>query len=249
MSGIGRDAGLVGRGLSHRYARKDVLNGIDLHVEAYEIVGLLGPNGAGKTTAMRLLAGLLPLRAGSVYLNGQDVSRYPLSHRARLGLGYLPQESSVFRRLSVGENIDLALQEGGVPSRLRAARRSLALDRLELTALSGALAETLSGGERRRLEIARALALEPRVLLLDEPFAGLDPLAVGRLKNDLRALAGEGLGILVTDHNIREILSICHRATILREGEVLREGRPMVLAEDPMVREHFLGRDFRLDTA
>jgi lipopolysaccharide export system ATP-binding protein len=235
-------------GLSHYYGRKLVLDKLSLSVRRGEIIGLLGPNGAGKTTVMRLAAGLIKSEIGNVYINGRDTTQMRLSARARLGLGYLPQESSVFRRLSVSENLELALQERGFSSLARLIRREEALKRLDLISLANREAESLSGGERRRLEIARALALEPLVLILDEPFAGLDPIAIERLIGHLKELAQDGIGILITDHNIRDTLKICDSATILLGGATLVNGMPQVIAADAMTREHFLGKDFRLDT-
>ena len=240
---------LSAAGLGHCYGKRRVLAELELAISAGEVVGLLGPNGAGKTTCIQLLAGFLRVREGRILLDGSDVTRLTLEGRARLGLGYLPQEPSVFRRLSVRDNLELVLQENGWSARRRRPWIDRLLDRFELSGLAGARADTLSGGERRRLEISRALALKPKVLLFDEPFAGIDPITVKRLQDMVASLAKEGIGILITDHNIRETLKICDRATILDKGRSLCEGPPSELVENELARRRYLGPDFELDNA
>ena len=243
MSEAGHAAkGLRATGLIKRWRGRVVLDGLDIGVEPGEIVGLLGPNGAGKTTCFRLITGLLIPDGGQVSLAGRALDGLPLWRRTRLGLGYLPQESSIFRDLSARENLELALE-------LRDARDEAAalLEAAGLTHLALARAGTLSGGERRRLEIARCLAMRPTVLLLDEPFSGVDPVAVSDLQVRIRALADAGIGVLLTDHAVREALRICDRALILDGGRVMSAGTPAEVAADPHARARYLGHDFALD--
>jgi lipopolysaccharide export system ATP-binding protein len=233
------------QGLVKSYRRRRVVDGVFFRVHAGEIVGLLGPNGAGKTTSFRMAVGLVPPDAGRVMIGGRECSRMPMYRRARLGMGYLPQETSVFRQMTVVDNL-LAVLEA-VPSLSRLDRREEArrlLDQLELGELAHARADTLSGGERRRLELARALATDPHILLLDEPFAGVDPINVEEIQSLIHQLRERGIGILITDHNVRETLASTDRAYIIHQGQILREGRAAELVADPRVREVYLGHQF-----
>ncbi len=236
--------GLSATGLGRTLGGRRVLDGVDLAVRPGEIVGLLGPNGAGKTTCFRLIAGLDRQDAGSVHLDGRRLDGLPLWRRVRLGLGYLSQEPSVFRGLTVRQNLLVPLERLG-----EAGRVGPLLEEAGLTARAEALAGTLSGGERRRLEIARCLAASPRVLLLDEPFSGVDPVAVADLQGRIRALAARGIGVLITDHAVREALSVCDRALLLDGGRPLIGGTPREVASDPHARERYLGATFRLDAS
>jgi lipopolysaccharide export system ATP-binding protein len=227
-------------GLRKSFGGRPVVQGVDLHVASGEVVGLLGPNGAGKTTVFRMLAGLLALDGGEVRLLGQDVSALPLHARAQRGLGYLPQQPTVFRGLSVAANVQLVLEARGRPVSLVAG----ILAEAGLEHLASAAAQTLSGGERRRLEIARCLAGEHVVLLLDEPFAGVDPVAVQDLQARVRALARRGLGILITDHAVREAMGICQRVVVIDGGAEVCAGSPEQVASDPRVRTRYLGDGF-----
>ena len=238
------DALLAVEGLQKSYRRRRVVDGVSFHVGEGEIVGLLGPNGAGKTTSFRMTVGLVRPDGGTVHLDGAECSRLPMYKRARLGMGYLPQEASVFRRLKVRDNLMAVLEAMPFSRRERNARADELLDELDLARLSGSLAETLSGGERRRLEIARALATEPRILLLDEPFAGVDPIAVEEIQSLVAKLRERGIGILITDHNVRETLNSTDRAYIIHQGRILREGTAEELIRDPRVREVYLGHSF-----
>jgi len=224
-----------------RYGGRAVVQGVDIAVREAEVVGLLGPNGAGKTTVFRMLTGLLRPDQGQVLLKGEDVSALPLFRRAQRGLGYLAQVPTVFRGLTVRGNMEVVLELCGKP--LAEAERFLA--DAGLAHLAGAAVERLSGGERRRLEIARCLAMEHRVLLLDEPFAGVDPVAVEDLQRRVRALAASGKAVLLTDHAVREALGICDRVLVLDGGSVQRAGSPQQIAQDPLVRARYLGEDFR----
>lgn len=238
--------GLVATGLRRRFRRHDVVRGIDISVRRGEVVGLLGPNGAGKTTTFYLLTGLMRPDDGVILLDGTDVTDLPLYRRARLGLGYLPQEASVFRGLSVADNL-LSLLEATEPQRER--RRAIAdelMSEFGIAHLGAAPAITLSGGERRRLEIARALVAGPHILLLDEPLTGIDPIAVGELRDLILHLRDRGIGVLITDHNVREMLDMVDRAYIIHEGRVLTEGRPTDIVANEDVRRVFLGQRFRL---
>jgi len=213
------------------------------------VVGLLGPNGAGKTTTFNLVTGLLRADSGEVTLEGEPITRLPMPKRARLGIGYLPQEASVFRNLTVRDNLLLALQQSGLPIHRRRERANDLVEEFHLSAFVHRRGYQLSGGERRRCEVARALAVGeqgPRYLLLDEPFAGVDPLAVADLQDLIARLRDRGMGILITDHNVRETLAITHRAYILTEGRILANGPSEEMAVDPLVRRHYLGEDFRL---
>ncbi|WP_417589567.1 LPS export ABC transporter ATP-binding protein [Pararhodobacter oceanensis] len=239
------DSGLQIAGLRKAYKRRPVLRGIDLTLARGEVVALLGPNGSGKTTCFYCVAGLVPADAGQVLIDGRDVSGWPMYRRARLGIGYLPQEMSIFRGMSVEDNIN-AILELSVPDRTqRAARLEELLEEFSITRLRKSPAMALSGGERRRTEIARCLASNPSFVLLDEPFAGVDPIAVG----DIRALVGDlterGIGVLITDHNVRETLEIVDRAYILHDGKVLMSGTPEEVVQDEDVRRVYLGDSFK----
>ena len=245
MTPRGSDGALLEvEGLVKSFRRRRVVDGVSYRVEPGEIVGLLGPNGAGKTTSFRMTVGLTVPDEGEVRLRGRDCSRLPMFRRARMGMGYLPQEPSIFRRMKVRDNL-LAVLEA-MPMG-RAARRSRAeelMEELDLSGLADSLAETLSGGERRRLEICRALASDPAILLLDEPFAGVDPIAVEEIQEMVRRLRQRNIGILITDHNVRETLSSTDRAYIIHQGTILREGTAEELVRDPKVREVYLGKSF-----
>jgi lipopolysaccharide export system ATP-binding protein len=237
---------LEAEGLRKRYGRREVVRGIDLHIGPGEIVGLLGPNGAGKTTTFRMVMGMIPPDAGCVRLAGRDVTRHPAYRRAQLGTGYLAQEPSIFRKLTVEENL-LAILEFREPDRRKRAERARgALREYGLLELAGQKAESLSGGERRRLEIARALLVNPCVMLLDEPFSGVDPIAVSGIRKIIQALKARSLGVLLTDHNVRETLSITDRAYLIKDGAVLEEGPPEKLLQSRTARETYLGEDFTL---
>jgi lipopolysaccharide export system ATP-binding protein len=223
-----------------------VVDGVSLALSGGEIVGLLGPNGAGKTTTFYMLVGLVQPDAGSVWIGQEDVTELPMYRRARLGISYLPQEASVFRRLTVEENLLGVLELLGVGWRDASARVTKLLEEFGIEKLRTHSAETLSGGERRRLEIARALVTEPRFLLLDEPFAGIDPITVLDVQRLIRHLRHRGYGILITDHNVRDTLKITDRASIIKDGKVFASGDPETLAKDPLVRQVYLGEEFQL---
>ncbi len=231
-------------GLVKSYRRRRVVDGVAFQVQAGEIVGLLGPNGAGKTTSFRMTVGLVTPDAGVVRLGGRDVTRRPMFRRARLGMGYLPQEASVFRQMSVLDNLLAVLETMPLRRSERLAEAHRLLGELELERLARSQADTLSGGERRRLELARALATRPRILLLDEPFAGVDPINVEEIQGLVRQLRDQGIGILITDHNVRETLQSTDRTYIIQEGHILREGTPEEIVSDPKVREVYLGTQF-----
>jgi lipopolysaccharide export system ATP-binding protein len=234
-------------GLTKRYGRRQVLHGVGLSVAADEVVGLLGPNGAGKTTCFYLIVGLIPADTGSISLDGVDITFQPMHARARRGLGYLAQEPSVFRRLTARNNLLAVLEQRRDLDRAGQEQRCLQLlEELGISHVADSLALSLSGGERRRLEIARALAGEPKVMLLDEPFAGVDPIAVGDIKSIVAHLRERHLGILITDHNVRETLDICDRAYIINDGRVIAEGTPAELLDNAEVRAVYLGEHFTL---
>jgi len=238
---------LTATGLVKAYRRRKVVDGVTLAVNAGEVVGLLGPNGAGKTTTFSIVVGLVEPDAGSVALDDDDITELPMYMRARQGIGYLPQEASVFRRLSAEQNVLAVLESRGMPPGERHSRTRELLEELGISHIAGQPAYTLSGGERRRLEICRALATDPSFILLDEPFAGIDPIAVIDIQKIIAHLRDRGIGVLITDHNVRETLKITDRAYILREGEVFRSGTPEELASDEEVRRVYLGEAFRLD--
>jgi len=238
-------ATLSAHNLVKRFRKRTVVRDVSLAVRAGEIVGLLGPNGAGKTTSFYMMVGLIAPDGGRIEIDGKDVTRLPMHARARLGVGYLPQEASVFRRLSVADNV-LAILE--TRADLNGAQREDELERLlaelHVEHIRDSEGLSLSGGERRRVEIARALAASPRFILLDEPFAGVDPIAVNDIHNIVEHLRERGIGVLVTDHNVREMLRICQRAYILNEGQVIADGTPEALEQDETVRRVYLGEDF-----
>ena len=234
-------------GLTKSYGGRTVVRGVSLEVHGGEVVGLLGPNGAGKTTTFYMTVGLTAPDAGRVYLDGEDVTDDPMYVRARKGIGYLPQEPSIFRGLTVEDNILAILETLGLTARDRQNRLQALLAELHLTPLANAPAHTLSGGERRRAEITRALVISPRFILLDEPFAGIDPIAVTDIQNIIFHLKERGIGVLITDHNVRETLRITDRAYIVHDGALFRSGTPDSLAADEDVKRIYLGAEFRLD--
>jgi lipopolysaccharide export system ATP-binding protein len=239
-------AGLRAEGLTKSFGDRCVVRDVTLDVRPGEVVGLLGPNGAGKTTSFHMIVGLTRPDAGRIRLHGDDVTPRPMYERARLGLGYLPQEASIFRRLTVAENVLAILETLPIGAAERRARLERLLAELGLSRLAGTRADALSGGERRRLEITRALVVSPSFMLLDEPFAGIDPIAVVDIQTIVTQLKNRGIGVLITDHNVRETLGICDRAYIVNEGVVLEEGTPEYIAGSRRAREIYLGEKFRL---
>ena len=238
---------LSATGLSKHYRQRAVVDGLSLEIHSGEVVGLLGPNGAGKTTAFYMIVGLVPCDDGAVRIDGEDVTHLPMHVRARRGIGYLPQEASVFRKLSVADNVMAILETlPGVDRAAREQRMEALLEELHIGHLRESLGVSLSGGERRRLEIARALAAEPRFILLDEPFAGVDPLSVNDIQRIVRHLADRGIGVLITDHNVRETLGICGRAYIVNQGHVIASGSAEDILANAKVREVYLGENFKL---
>ena len=238
---------LIARRLAKRYRSRLVVNDVSLAVRSGEIVGLLGPNGAGKTTSFYMIIGLVACDSGVVQIDLDDLSNHPMHLRARAGLGYLPQEPSIFRRLSVRENVMAILETRPGLSRTERERRlEELLDDLQVSHLAEQRGDSLSGGERRRVEIARSLATEPRFMLLDEPFAGVDPISIGDIQHIIGYLSQRGIGILITDHNVRDTLRICDRAYIVNEGVIIAKGTPEAVLGDQRVREVYLGRNFRL---
>ncbi|MCU0643221.1 MAG: LPS export ABC transporter ATP-binding protein [bacterium] len=229
------------------YSKRTVVNDVSLHVEQGEIVGLLGPNGAGKTTSFYMITGMIRPNKGNIFLDNHDITNYPMYKRARMGIGYLSQESSIFRKLSVEENILAILETMPLSRQDRKDRLKELLDELNISHLAKNRAYTLSGGERRRVEITRALATRPKFILLDEPFAGIDPIAVEDIQNIVHGLVKKGIGVLITDHNVHETLSITDRAYLLYEGVVLKSGSSEFLANDPETRRLYLGEKFRLE--
>jgi lipopolysaccharide export system ATP-binding protein len=237
---------IVTEGLAKTYGARAVVDGVDLKFEGGQVVGLLGPNGAGKTTTFYMIVGLVPATSGRVLLNGEDITKLRMHQRARRGIGYLPQEPSVFRKLTVEENITAILEAVHVPRRDRKARMNEHIEELGLAHVARQKAFTLSGGERRRLEIARALVTRPQFLLMDEPFAAIDPISVAEVQKIILHLKGRGIGVIVTDHNVREILRIVDRAYLIRAGKVLTEGTGEFLINDANARKFYLGQDFNL---
>jgi lipopolysaccharide export system ATP-binding protein len=233
--------------LVKRYKNRTIVDNVSMSINTGEVVGLLGPNGAGKTTTFYMIVGLIPSDQGHIYIDNQDIARLPMHARARSGIGYLPQEASVFRKLSVADNIMAILQ---LREELTPSERELKLEQLLLDLHIGHIRDnvgiSLSGGERRRAEIARALAMNPAFILLDEPFAGVDPISVVDIQQIIKQLCSLGIGILITDHNVRETLGICTSAYILSEGQVIAEGEPKTILENQQVREVYLGHDFSL---
>ena len=238
---------LEARGIAKRYRTREVVKDLSISIDSGEVVGLLGPNGAGKTTAFYMIVGLLRCDRGKIVLNGKDVTRLPVHRRARQGLGYLPQEASVFRKLSVADNIRAILQTR--PDLNRAARQKLMeelMEELHISHVRDTLGVSLSGGERRRVEIARALAVEPKFVLLDEPFAGVDPISVMDIQRIIQHLTQRDIGVLITDHNVRETLGICGHAYILNDGELMAAGTPDEILSNQSVRDVYLGESFSL---
>jgi len=232
--------------LRKRFGSRTVVQGVGLEVASGEVVGLLGPNGAGKTTCFYMIVGLVPADAGSIHLDGRELTALPIHLRARLGISYLPQENSVFRKLSVEENVQAVLELQGVAAKAIPARLTELLEELNIAHLRRHTALSLSGGERRRVEIARALGTNPSFILLDEPFAGIDPIAVLDIQRIIRFLKDRGIGVLITDHNVRETLGICDRAYIINDGSVLAYGRPDEIIDNDSVRRVYLDENFRM---
>ena len=238
---------LAVRHLTKSFKKRPIVRDVSLTINSGEIVGLLGPNGAGKTTSFYMIIGLIPCDKGSIYIDNREISHLPMDRRARLGLGYLPQEASVFRKLTVEDNILALLQTNhNLDERQARNRMESLMQEFHITHLRENLGMSLSGGERRRVEIARALATEPKFLLLDEPFAGIDPISISDIQRTTRYLAERGIGVLITDHNVRETLGICDRAYIVIEGQIVMEGAPDIILADEQVRSVYLGEQFSL---
>ncbi|RFC32516.1 MAG: lipopolysaccharide export system ATP-binding protein [Candidatus Nitrotoga sp. SPKER] len=232
--------------LKKRYRSRTVVHDVSLSVQSGEVVGLLGPNGAGKTTCFYMIVGLVAADGGDIFINGQNITHLPIHRRARLGLGYLPQEASIFRRLTVAQNIQAVLELQDYDNDEIQARQDELMEELHITHIRNNPAVSLSGGERRRVEIARALATNPRFILLDEPFAGVDPIAVLDIQKIIRFLKERDIGVLITDHNVRETLGICDRAYIINAGSVMAEGKPDEIIYNEGVRKVYLGEHFKL---
>ncbi len=238
---------LVAEGIGKQYGRRQVVRDVSLRIGLGEVVGLLGPNGAGKTTCFYMIVGLVPCSQGKLLLNNQNITHFPIHARARLGIGYLPQEASVFRKLSVEDNLLGVLQlRKGVSRSERQSILEQLLEEFNLLHIRHSLGASLSGGERRRVEIARALASNPQFILLDEPFAGVDPISVMDIKSIIQQLSARHIGVLITDHNVRETLDICERAYIMNEGTVISQGVPEEIMRNQQVRDVYLGQTFRL---
>ena len=240
---------LTTENLRRKFKGRTVVDGVSLSLALGEVVGLLGANGAGKTTTFSMVVGLLRPNEGRIRFDGKDVTRLPMYKRAREGMAYLAQEPSVFRDLTTRQNIEAILEHHGFSRSERRRRTDALLEELDIQHVADSKAYVLSGGERRRVEIGRALATDPKVFLLDEPFAGIDPIAVADLQATVRALKDRGIGVLITDHNVRETLSITDRAYILSEGKILTEGTPAEIANDPVARKTYLGEGFKMDFA
>jgi lipopolysaccharide export system ATP-binding protein len=237
---------LLVENLRKSYQSRDVVQGISLHIKSGEVVGLLGPNGAGKTTTFYMIVGLLAANGGRILLDGKELSRLPIHLRARMGLSYLPQEASIFRKLTVAENILAVLELQELNANERQEKLAALLAELHITHLRDQSAMSLSGGERRRVEIARCLATDPSFILLDEPFAGIDPIAVMDIQKIIRQLTARNIGVLITDHNVRETLGICDHAYIVNDGRIFAAGLPSDIIENQSVRDIYLGKNFRL---
>jgi len=231
--------------LSKTIGKKDIVKGVSLDVSSGEVVGLLGPNGAGKTTTFYMICGIIEPTSGKVLLDGEDITNLPLSKRAKLGIGYLPQESSIFAELSVEDNLRIAAEAGILSKEEQEKRIEQMLEAFNIEPIRKRLGIKLSGGERRRAEIARALINKPKFLLLDEPFAGVDPIAVNDIQKVIKQLSTMNIGILITDHNVRETLNICNRAYVLESGQLLASGTAKEIAQNEAVRKHYLGEDFK----
>lgn len=238
---------LLTQDLRKVFKGRTVVDGVSISLALGEVVGLLGANGAGKTTTFSMVVGLLRPNSGVIAFDGQDVTRFPMYKRARAGMAYLAQEPSVFRDMTTRQNIMAILEHRDMANEEREARTDTLLDELDIKHIADSKAYTLSGGERRRVEIGRALATDPKVFLLDEPFAGIDPIAVADLQDTVRHLTDRGIGVLITDHNVRETLTITDRAYILSEGKILTEGTPRKIAKDPVARKTYLGEGFKMD--
>lgn len=238
---------LAARQLAKSYRSRQVVKDVSLRVESGEVVGLLGPNGAGKTTSFLMIVGLVPTESGNIYLDQHDITFVPMDVRARMGLGYLPQEASVFRKLSVEDNIAAVLEVvPDITPRHQAQRLDGLMREFHISHIKDTLGASLSGGERRRVEIARALATEPRFILLDEPFAGVDPISVLDIQRIIKHLSNLGIGVLITDHNVRETLGICHRAYIVNDGQIIADGDAEAILANEQVRDVYLGSEFQL---
>lgn len=238
---------LEARNLAKAYRGRPVVKDVSLRVKSAQVVGLLGPNGAGKTTCFYMILGIVSADAGCIEIDGAGITGLPMHQRARRGIGYLPQEASIFRRMNVGDNILSILEtRRDLNRRQRRARRDELLEEFHVEHLRDSLGQALSGGERRRVEIARALAMEPKFILLDEPFAGVDPISVGDIKSIIQHLQQRGIGVLITDHNVREALDICETAYIVGEGRIIAEGSPQAVLDNARVRKVYLGENFRL---
>jgi lipopolysaccharide export system ATP-binding protein len=237
---------LTGVGLTKRYGDRDVVSSVDLEVRPAQVVGLLGPNGAGKTTTFHMVAGAIRASGGKVFLGTTEITDLPMYRRARLGITYLPQEASIFRKLSVADNINAILETVEPNRTVRRERLRELLAELGLAEKANRRGDTLSGGERRRVEITRALVLDPKFMLLDEPFAGIDPIAVIDIQKIVDQLKSRGIGVIITDHNVRETLKICDHAYIIKDGTIIKQGAPEEIAADSQVREIYLGENFQL---
>lgn len=237
---------LIVQNLRKKYKARTVVQDISLHIKSGEVVGLLGPNGAGKTTSFYMIVGLVPSDDGRIILNSKDISRLPIHQRARMGISYLPQEPSVFRKLSAADNVRAVLELKKITPGALETRLDELMEEMHISHIRDNLAVSLSGGERRRVEIARCLATDPKFILLDEPFAGIDPIAVLDIQKTIKFLAAKNIGVLITDHNVRETLGICDRAYIVNEGRVFASGTSAEIIENQDVRAVYLGKDFRL---
>jgi len=238
---------LTASNLAKSFKSRQVVKDVSIEVKAGEVVGLLGPNGAGKTTSFYMIVGLIKTDEGTICLDGMDLTSHPLHSRAGMGIGYLPQEASIFRKLSVTENIMAILEiRKSLTKKQRLEKLESLLNEFHITHIRDNLGMALSGGERRRVEIARALAAEPRYILLDEPFAGVDPISVIDIQQIIKQVCARGIGVLITDHNVRETLGICERAYILNAGEVIAQGKPKTILDNPLVKEVYLGQNFSL---